>query len=43
VRGGMSNREAARSLAGSSGHSRRALYALLHQEPADCTSPPATP
>jgi DNA gyrase/topoisomerase IV subunit A len=43
VRGGMSNREAARNLAVSSGHSRRALYALLHQEPADCTSPPATP
>lgn len=34
VQGGLSNREAARSLAASSGHSRRALYALLHKEPA---------
>jgi 16S rRNA (cytidine1402-2'-O)-methyltransferase len=30
VAGGLSRREAARSLAMSSGHSRRALYALLH-------------
>jgi 16S rRNA (cytidine1402-2'-O)-methyltransferase len=43
VQGGLSNREAARSLAISSGHSRRALYSLLHQEPADCTTPPPTP
>jgi 16S rRNA (cytidine1402-2'-O)-methyltransferase len=33
LRGGLSNREAARTLAERSGHSRRALYALLHQEP----------
>ncbi|MDM7954484.1 MAG: 16S rRNA (cytidine(1402)-2'-O)-methyltransferase [Cyanobium sp. CZS 25K] len=43
VRGGLSKREAARSLAEGSGHSRRALYALLHQEPADWSPPPATP
>ncbi len=41
VRGGLSNREAARTLAERSGHSRRALYALLHREPAD--PDPATP
>ena len=44
VAGGLSRREAARNLAESSGHSRRALYALLHsaeglpapgQEPSD--------
>ncbi len=35
VAGGLSNREAARSLALSSGHSRRDLYALLHREPSD--------
>lgn len=33
VAGGLSRREAARSLAASSGHSRRALYALLHGAP----------
>ncbi len=35
VAGGLSNREAARSLAERSGHSRRDLYALLHREPSD--------
>jgi 16S rRNA (cytidine1402-2'-O)-methyltransferase len=33
VRSGLSSREAARTLAERSGHSRRALYALLHQPP----------
>jgi len=33
VASGLSRREAARSLAERSGHSRRALYALLHQPP----------
>jgi 16S rRNA (cytidine1402-2'-O)-methyltransferase len=32
VEEGLSHGEAARSLAASSGHSRRALYALLHRE-----------
>ncbi len=35
VAGGLSNREAARTLAERSGHSRRDLYALLHREPSD--------
>ncbi|KEF40688.1 MAG: 16S rRNA methyltransferase [Cyanobium sp. CACIAM 14] len=39
---GLSNREAARTLAERSGHSRRALYALLHREPAE-PAPPAAP
>jgi 16S rRNA (cytidine1402-2'-O)-methyltransferase len=33
VAGGLSGRDAARELAGRSGHSRRALYALLHGSP----------
>lgn len=33
VAGGLSRREAARTLAERSGHSRRALYALLHAQP----------
>ena len=33
VQGGLSRREAARSLAERTGHSRRELYALLHREP----------
>jgi 16S rRNA (cytidine1402-2'-O)-methyltransferase len=32
VEGGLSKREAARTLAERTGHSRRELYALLHQE-----------
>jgi 16S rRNA (cytidine1402-2'-O)-methyltransferase len=35
VAGGLSNREAARTLAERSGHSRRDLYALLHRKPSD--------
>jgi 16S rRNA (cytidine1402-2'-O)-methyltransferase len=35
VAGGLSRREAARTLAERSGHSRRELYALLHAEPGD--------
>ncbi len=35
VADGLSNREAARTLAERSGHSRRDLYALLHREPSD--------
>ena len=38
VAGGLSRREAARTLAERSGHSRRELYALLHAEPG--TVPP---
>jgi 16S rRNA (cytidine1402-2'-O)-methyltransferase len=38
VAGGLSRREAARTLAERSGHSRRELYALLHAEPG--TAPP---
>lgn len=33
VAGGLSNKDAARELAERSGHSRRALYALLHSQP----------
>jgi len=45
VAGGLSRREAARSLAASSGHSRRALYALLHGDPTlgDQATPPPDP
>ncbi len=32
-RDGLSSREAARTVAGRSGHSRRALYDLLHRQP----------
>jgi 16S rRNA (cytidine1402-2'-O)-methyltransferase len=32
VEGGLSKREAARTMAERTGHSRRELYALLHQE-----------
>ena len=39
VRSGLSNREAARTLAERSGHSRRALYALLHRSPGDPAPP----
>ena len=38
VAGGLSRREAARTLAERSGHSRRELYALLHSDPG--TVPP---
>jgi 16S rRNA (cytidine1402-2'-O)-methyltransferase len=41
VRSGLSNREAARTLAERSGHSRRALYTLLHQEPSEPAPLPA--
>lgn len=41
--GGLSRREAARRLAERSGHSRRALYALLHAQPADQPEPPEPP
>lgn len=37
VEAGLSNREAARSLAERTGHSRRELYALLHRPPLDRT------
>ena len=40
VAGGLSRREAARTLAERSGHSRRALYALLHAEPG--AAPPSS-
>jgi 16S rRNA (cytidine1402-2'-O)-methyltransferase len=35
VASGLSNREAARQLAESSGHGKRDLYALLHRQTAD--------
>ncbi|MEX1315693.1 MAG: 16S rRNA (cytidine(1402)-2'-O)-methyltransferase [Synechococcaceae cyanobacterium] len=39
VAGGLSSRDAARQLAERSGHSRRALYALLHGEPGSGVAP----